>query len=136
MNAAEWALELNDTLTHSGHGLAQVTVASFRNATGRDEIVEAAVNATAAAGWPLYELSATTVKSDPAVLPEAGFVILRDVDAPLPVAVPVLIGAFQHLVQRDLPVGLLVVGTTRGIKALRLHPGLGFLSRAESVMQA
>lgn len=135
MNAAEWALELADTLAHSGHGLAQVTVASFRNAAGRDEIVETAVNITAIAGWPLCELSATSVDPDPSVLPEAGFVIVRDVDVPLPTAVPVLMGAFQHLVQRDLPVGLLVVGTTRGIRALRSHPAMGFLGRAESVIQ-
>ncbi len=135
MDTAEWALELTDTLTHSGHGLAQVTVAAFRDVAYRDEIIEAAMTVTAAAGWPLYELSARSVEPDPELLPEEGFLILRDVDAPLPMAVPVLIGAFQHLVQRDLPVGLLVVATTRGIRALRLHQGLGFLSRAETLTQ-
>jgi hypothetical protein len=123
-------------LTHSGHGLAQMTVAGFRDAAYRDEIIEAARTVTAAAGWQLYELSATSVEPDPSVLPEAGFVILCDVEAPLPMAVPVLIGAFQHLVRRDLPVGLLVVATTRGIRALRRHSGLGFLSRAESLVQS
>lgn len=135
MDTAEWGLELTDTLTHSGHGLAQVTVATFRDVAYRDEIIEAAMTVTAAVGWPLYELSARSVEPDPAVLPESGFVILRDVDAPLPMSVPVLIGAFQHLVRRDLPVGLLVVATTRGVRALRLHPGLGFLSRAETLAQ-
>lgn len=61
MNVAGGALELNDTLTHTGHGLAQVTVESFRDAAGRDEIFTAAVSATAGAGWALYELSATAV---------------------------------------------------------------------------
>lgn len=136
LDTAEWVLELTDTLTHSGHGLAQMTVATFRDVAYRHEMIEAARGVASAAGWRLCELSARNVEPDPAVLPESGFVILRDVDAPLPMAVPVLIGAFQHLVQRDLPVGLLVVATTRGTRALRLHQGLGFLSRAETLTQA
>lgn len=122
-------------MAQRGHGLAQMTVASYKNAAGRDVVIETARNVAVTFGWPLYELSATSVDPDPWVLPEAGIVIVRDVDTPIPTAVPVLIGAFQHLVQRDLPAVLLVVGTTRGIKALRLDPGLGFLSRAESVIQ-
>lgn len=128
-------MELADTLAHQGHGLAQMTVASYKDAAGRDAVIETAKNVAAMAGWSVCEVSAVSVDPDPSVLPETGLVVLRDVDIPLPPAVPVLMGAFQLLVQRDLPVVLLVVGTTRGIKALRLHPGMGFLSRAESVIQ-
>lgn len=135
MNAAEWAVELADTLAHHGHGLAQMTVASYKNVAGRDAVIETAKNVATIAGWPVCEFSAMSVDPDPSVLPKTGFVVLRDVDIPLPTAVPVLIGAFQLLVQTDLPVVLLVAGTTRGIKALRLDPGLGFLSRAESLIQ-
>ncbi|MEJ1193164.1 hypothetical protein [Pseudarthrobacter sp. CCNWLW207] len=129
-------MELADTLAHYGHGLAQMTVASYKDAAGRDAVIETAKSVAAMAGWPVYELSVMNVEPDPSVLTETGLVVLRDVDVPIPTALPVLVGAFQLLVQRDLPVVLLVVGTTRGIKALRLHPGMGFLSRAESVIQA
>lgn len=132
---AEWAMELAETLQNGGHGLAQITVGSYESTTGRDQIIAPAKNAAELAGWPLLELSARDVTADPSILLEAGFTILREVDSPLPVAVPVLIGAFQHLVQRDLPVALLVVGTVQGVRAMRRHPGLGFLSRAESVIR-
>jgi len=49
--------------------------------------------------------------------------------------VPGLIGAFQHLVRRDLPVGMVAVGSPEGIRALRRHQALGFLNRAEWVVQ-
>lgn len=136
MNAAEWATELAETLAHRGHGLAQITVASYKDSAGRDEVIETAKAVAVLAGWPVCELSATSVDANPSILPETGLVVLRDVDTPLPTAVPVLVGAFQHLVQRDLPVGLLVVGTTQGIRVLRSHPAMGFLSRAESVIQS
>ena len=136
MNAAEWATELADTLAKGGHGLAQITVASYKDAAGRDEVIETARAVAVLAGWPVCELSAVSVDPDPWILPDTGLIVLRDVDTPLPTAIPVLVGAFQHLVQRDLPVGLLVVGTTRGIRALRSNPAMGFLSRAESVMQS
>lgn len=135
LDAEEWATELAETLAHRSHGLAQITVASYRNSAGRDAVIETAKNGAAMAGWPVCEISATKADPDPLILPEKGSVVLRDVDIPLPEAVPVLVGAFQLLVQRDLPVVLLVVGTRRGIKALRLHPSLGFLGRAESVIQ-
>lgn len=135
MNDAEWAAELADTLAHRGHGLAQITVASYKNSVGRDEVIETAKNVAATTGWPVYELSAMRVDPDPSILPDTGFVVLRDVDMPLPTAVPVLVGAFQLLVQRDLPVALLVIGTIRGIRALRRNPAMGFLSRAESVTE-
>jgi hypothetical protein len=68
-------------------------------------------------------------------LQDAGYVILRDIRVPLRVEVVVLIGAFQLLVQKGLSVGMLAVGPPTGIKALRSHPGQGFLSRAELVIQ-
>jgi hypothetical protein len=133
--AAEWAIELAETLAHRGHGLAQITVASYRGPAGRDEVIAIARRAGATAGWPVYELSATHITEEPSQLQETGFLILRDIDVPLPMSVPILVGAFQHLVRRDLPVGLLVVGTTRGISALRKNPSVGFLSRADSVIE-
>lgn len=88
------------------------------------------------AGWPECELSAMDVAPDPSAWPQTGFIILRGIDTPLPTAIPVLVGAFQHLVQRDLPVGLLVIGTIRGIKALHNNPPMSSISRAESVIQS
>lgn len=136
MDASEWATELAETLAHRGHGLAQITVASCRDPAGQDEVIAVACQAAATAGWPVYEISAIRVDADPSVLPEAGFVILRDIDTPLPTAALVLVGAFQLLVQRDLAIGLLVVGSIRGVTALRKNPGMGFLSRAESVIHS
>ena len=135
LSATDWAAELVDTLAHRGHGLTQITVASYTMSVGRDEVIATAKNVAATTGWPVYELSAMRVDPDPSILPDTGFVVLRDVDMPLPTAVPVLVGAFQLLVQRDLPVALLVVGTNRGIRALRGNPAMGFLSRVESITE-
>jgi hypothetical protein len=49
--------------------------------------------------------------------------------------VPILVAAWQHLVRRNLPVGLLVLGSPAGIETLRGHPAMGFISRAECVVQ-
>ncbi|PVZ52608.1 hypothetical protein [Arthrobacter sp. H-02-3] len=133
VTASDWAAELADSLAHRGHGLAQITVASYKVTAGRDALIETAKNVALVASWSVYELSAINVSPDPLILPEAGLIVLHDIDTPLPGAVPVLVGAFQHLIQRDLPVALLVIGTVRGIRALRGHPAMGFLSRAESV---
>jgi hypothetical protein len=87
-----------------------------------------------AAGWSLYELTADEIGGTPLPPQETGFLILRDVVAPLPPGVPVLVAAFQQLVRRGQPVGLLVLGTPDGIDALSRHPAMGFLSRAEYVV--
>jgi hypothetical protein len=87
------------------------------------------------AGWHLYEIDARRTVGDPSLLEDAGYGILREIRTPLREEVVVLIGAFQHLVQRSLPVGMLAVGSPAGIQALRRHPGLGFLSRAEWIIQ-
>jgi hypothetical protein len=101
---------------------------------GFDAVIETARHAVNAAGWSLYELTAEQVEGQPLPLRDTGFLILSDVVAPIAPAVANLVAAFQHLVRRGLPVGLLV-GTIEGIASLRKDPALGFLDRAESVLQ-
>lgn len=86
-------------------------------------------------GYPVYKFSALNVPADPSILPEDGFVILGDVQLALPIAVPTVVGGYKHLVRRGLRVGLLVVGSSARIKALRGHPAMGFLSRADWVYE-
>lgn len=135
MKAEEWSQELAETLAHGWGGPATMTVAACTNATASDEVIATTRRTVEAAGWDLYEIDARRTAGDPALLQDAGYVILRDIRTPLRMEVVVLIGAFQQLVQRSLPVGMLAVGSPAGIRALRRHPGLGFLSRAESVIQ-
>jgi hypothetical protein len=112
-----------------------MTVAACADAAASDEVIATARKTVAAAGWDLYEIDARRTVGDPSLLEDAGYMILRDIRVPLREEVVVLIGAFQHLVQRSLPVGMLAVGSPAGIRAVRRHPGLRFLSRAESVIQ-
>jgi hypothetical protein len=112
-----------------------MTVAACANAAATEEVIVNARKTVEAAGWNLYEIDARRTEGDPSLLQDSGYVILRDIQAPLRVEVLVLIGAFQHLVQRSLPIGMLAVGSPTGIRALRRHPGMGFLSRAETVIQ-
>ncbi|WP_426996295.1 hypothetical protein [Pseudarthrobacter sp. N5] len=135
MRADEWAYELADTLAHGWGGPATMTVAACANAAASEEVIATAKKTVEAAGWDVYEIDARRTAGDPSLLQDAGFVILRDIQTPLRVEVVVLIGAFQHLVRRSLPVGMLAVGSPAGIRALLRHPGMGFLSRAESVIQ-
>jgi hypothetical protein len=81
-----------------------------------------------------YEIDARSTIGDPRLLQDAGYVIVRDIQARLRVELLVLISAFQLLVQRSFPVGVLAVGSRAGIRAL-CHPGVGFLGRAESAIQ-
>jgi hypothetical protein len=134
MNVAEWGEELTESLADGPGAPALLTLAPCRDMAASDEVVEIARRAVNAADWPLYELSADQIGGTPVPPPETGFLILRDVVAPLPPGVPVLVAAFQHLVRRGLPVGLLVVGSADGIDALSRHPAMGFLSRAECVV--
>jgi hypothetical protein len=134
MNLAEWGEELAESLADGPGAPALLTLAPCGDATARDEVMEIARGAVNAAGWPLYELTADQIGGTPLPPQEAGFLILRDVVAPLPPGVPILVAAFQHLVRRGLPVGLLVVGPADGIDALISHPAMGFLSRAECVV--
>ncbi|WP_018775266.1 hypothetical protein [Arthrobacter sp. 131MFCol6.1] len=135
MRADEWAQELAETLAHGWGGLATMTVAACANAAASEVVIATARKTVEAAGWDLYVIDARWTVGDPSLLQDAGYVILRDIRVPLREEVVVLIGAFQHLVQRSLPVGMLAVGSPAGIRALRRHPGMGFLSRAESVIQ-
>lgn len=127
MDSEAWKVELAEALTDGPGALSLSTVATGANAEAVQRIIDAARWTVEQAGWPIYELSAPNVASDPSTLPDDGYIILRDVHTPLPDAVPVLIAGYQHFVRRGLRVGLLVVGSPPGIKALRRHPGLGFL---------
>ncbi|WP_226760201.1 hypothetical protein [Arthrobacter sp. SO3] len=128
----EWAEELTYALAAGPGAWAMMTVATHKTAAAGQEVVETARDVVAAAGLPVIELDARWVAADPGLLPsEAGYVILHDVGLPLRVAVPVLIGGFQHLVGRGLLVGILVIGSPAGIRALRQEPSMGFISRAE-----
>lgn len=134
MRADEWADELAETLA-DGHGLATMTLAECANSTAVDEVIRTAQKTAEAAGWDLYKIDTRNAAGNPSLLPESGYVILHDIQTPLREEIAVLIGAFQHLVRRNLPVGMVAVGSPEGIGALRCHPGLGFLSRAEWVVQ-
>lgn len=112
-----------------------MTVAACATAAASEEVIATAGRTVEAAGWDLYEIDARRAAGDPALLQDHGYVILRDIRAPLRTGVVVLIGAFQHLVRPSLPVGMLAVGSLAGIRSLRRHPGMGFLSRAEAVIQ-
>lgn len=128
----EWSEELAEALATGPGAWAMMTVATCRDAYAGAEVIETARNVVKAAGLPIYELDARQVDADPALLPDgAGYVILHDVTTPLRVAVPVLIGEFQHLVQRGLLVGMLVIGSPAGIRALRRQAPMGLINRAE-----
>jgi hypothetical protein len=135
MDASEWAAELAYSLANGPGTPSLLTVATCSGPAASKEVIETAKRVVGDAGWPVYELVAREVAPDPSLLRENGFLILRDVRQPLSPSVPVLIGLFQLHIRRNLPVGLLIVGSPAGIKALRRHPGLGFLSRAEWVVQ-
>lgn len=135
MDAAEWAPELAYSLAVGPGTPSLLTVATCSGPAACRAVIETAKRVVGEAGWPVYELVAREVAPDPSLLRESGFLILRDVRQPLSPSVPVLIGAHQLHITQNLPVGLLIVGSPAGIKALRRHPGLGFLSRAEWVVQ-
>ena len=135
MDAAEWAHELAYSLSVGPGTPSLLTIATCTGTAASNKVIETAKRVVGEAGWPVYELVAREVTPDPSLLRPSGFLILRDVRQPLAPAVPVLIGAHQINITRSLQVGLLIVGSTAGIKALRRHPGLGFLSRAEWVVQ-
>ncbi|BBE22599.1 hypothetical protein MN0502_14820 [Arthrobacter sp. MN05-02] len=131
MGAAAWAEDLAESLNAGRGGPSSLTVGTGADTEAIERIVDTARKVAEAAGYPVHELSALNVTGDPRILPEDGFIILRDVRRSLPVAVPVLVGAYQHLVRRGLRVGMLVVGSPAGIKALRRHPGMDFLGLAD-----
>jgi hypothetical protein len=135
MDAAEWAHELAYSLSVGPGTPSLLTIATCAGPAASRKVIETAKRVVGEAGWPVYELVAREVAPDPALLRENGFLILRDVRQPLSPSVPVLIGLFQLHIRRNLHVGLLIVGSPSGIKALRRHPALGFLSRAEWVVQ-
>lgn len=132
LSLQDWEADLRYALAAGPGAWALVTVAACNSPAAGAEVIAVARNVVAARGLPIIELDARTVAGDPGLLPsEAGFVILHDVVLPHRVAVSVLLGGFQHLVQRGLLVGLLVVGSPAGIKALRRETSLGLLNRAE-----
>ncbi|CAH0135584.1 hypothetical protein SRABI26_00336 [Arthrobacter sp. Bi26] len=127
-----WSEELTYALAIGSPGAwGMMTVATCKTAAAGAEVMETARRVVAARGLSLIELDARTVAADPGLLPsEAGFVILHDVKLPLRPAVPLLVGGFQQLVMKNLFVGMLVMGSPAGIKALR-RQGLGLVNRAE-----
>lgn len=133
MSLTEWTEELEYSLANGPGTPALLTLASCQGSHAQTEILEAARQATEKAGWTLHLRAAEQPLTAANELQGTGFLVLYDVDVPLPDAVPVLVGAFQHLVTEGRQVGLLVTGTPKGIQELRRHPAMGFLSRAESV---
>ncbi|QYF88478.1 hypothetical protein [Arthrobacter sp. PAMC25284] len=131
----DWTENLAETLANDGHGLAVITLARYRDTAGRDKILETARGIADAAGWHIHEISAPLVSKYLYELPTQGFLILRDVDVPLPHGASLVPALFQLMVQKGYPVALFIVGTVPGIRALLRHPGLGFLSRSEFVTQ-
>lgn len=109
MDAAEWAHELAYSLSVGPGTPSLLTVATCTGTAASKKVMETAKRVVGEVGWPVYELAARDMTPDPSLLRPSGFLILRDVRQPLPPAA--------------------------GIKALRRHPGLGFLSRAEWVVQ-
>lgn len=131
----EWEEDLQYALATGPGAWAMVTVATYKTPAAGAEVIETARRVVAARGLPIMELDARTVAADPGLLPsESGYVVLHDVVLPHRVAVSVLLGGFQQLVQRGLLVGLLVVGSPDGIKALRHKTSLGLLNRAEVLL--
>jgi hypothetical protein len=133
LSGEEWAEELQYALATGPGALEMMTVATYETAAAVAvaEVIETARNVVAASGLPIIELDARTVTADPDLLPSnAGYVILHHVELPLSGAIPVLIGGFQHLVARGLMVGMLVLGSSADIKALR-RKDLGLINRAE-----
>jgi hypothetical protein len=122
-------------LAHGHGGLATMTLAECANSAAVEDVITVARKNEEAAGWDLYEIDARSSEGNPSMLPAAGYIILHDIRTPLREEIPGLIGAFQHLFRRDLPVGMVAVGSPEGIRALRRHQALGFLSRAEWVVQ-
>jgi hypothetical protein len=128
---ADWEEELAYALSTGPGAWSLMTVAVCSEVAAAEKVVAAARKVVTAAGLPIFELDARHAEADPRLLPQGpGYVILRDVGVPLRIAVPVLIGGFQHLVQRGLLVGI-VLGSPAGIRALRQEASMGFISRAE-----
>ncbi|SDL53543.1 hypothetical protein SAMN04487913_110171 [Arthrobacter sp. ok362] len=131
LSLPEWEADLRYALAAGPGAWPLVTVANCSSPTASSEVIAVARRVVDARGLPIIELDARTVAADPDLLPsDSGFVILHDVVSHR-VEVSVLLGAFQHLLQRGLLVGLLVVGSPAGIKALRRETSLGLLNRAE-----
>ncbi|MBP2216042.1 hypothetical protein H4V95_001233 [Arthrobacter sp. CAN_C5] len=131
MGLDEWEFDLAYDLANGPGTPSLLTLASCGSPAASRKIIQIAQRLVGKSGWPLYELVAGQVAAGP--LREEGFLILKDVRRPVPEAVPALVAAHQHLITRSLPVGLLVVGSVSGIRDLRRHPVMGFLSRAYPV---
>lgn len=129
MSLAAWAEDLAYTLKNSGHGPEQITLASGDSSESRAIIRDTARKAAKDAGWPVTELSAEDLKTLQG-LPEYGYLIINAGTTGLALEVTDAVAAFQHLVMRDLQVGLLVLATPEVIRLLRREPTLGWLSRA------
>jgi hypothetical protein len=133
VNLSEWVEELDYSLANGPGTPALLTLASCSGDLAQTEVIDAARQSVEKAGWTMYLRAAEQPLEAMSELQDSGFLVLYDVGVPLPVRIPILVGAFQHLVREGMQVGLLVTGTPAGIRQLRLHPAMGFLSRAESV---
>lgn len=136
MNLTEWADELNYSLANGPGTPALLTVATCNTERAAVEVVVTARAIVQQAGWSASEVSARQFKPDEVLLKQIlkrleGYLILRDVDAPLGPSVPIVVAAHQHLIRDGAYAGLLVIGTAEGIGALIANPAMGFLGRAE-----
>lgn len=133
MNLKDWGEELDYSLKNGPGTPALLTVASCSGEQAEAEVLDVAAQLAGGAGWRMCVRSAEQPLTAMLELEGSCLLALRGVSAQVPVSVPVLVGAFQHLVTQGHQVGLLVTGTPEGIQELRRHPAMGFLSRAESV---
>jgi hypothetical protein len=127
----EWTEELKYALGAGPGAWGMMSVVTYKTAAAGKKVIETARGAVAAGGLRIVELDARSVAADLGLLPFGScYVILHDVELPLSGAVPVLVGGIQQLVTRGLMVGMLVTGSSAGIRALR-RKDLGLVSLAE-----
>lgn len=105
MKVAEWGEKLTESLADGPGAPALLTLAQCADAAASEEVMAIARRAVTDADWPLCELTPDQIEGIPFPPKESGFLILRDVIAPLPPKLPILVAAFQHLVRRGKPVG-------------------------------
>lgn len=99
-DAAGWGENLAESLSSGPGDPSSLTVGTGLNTAAIERIVQSAHRVVEEPGYPVHEFSALKATGDPRILHEDGFMILRDVRRFLPVAAPILVGAYQHLVRR------------------------------------
>lgn len=136
---AEWSEDFEYDLRNGPGAPTLLTLAIAYNEAAAGLLCETArklINADAEAEiGPVDEVSARQLTPDSAAFQRVlsrrqGFLIVRDVEVPLNQLVITICAAHQHRIREDTQSGLLVIGTPAGIASLRMHPAMGFLSRA------